>query len=353
MQHRACFLYPGCGSYLRHHSGCEATLGVRESSWGNGWVGEGFRCARRGRRYLGAWQEKGGARWLTDALNLDDDRLVWRTERPPSAWDDVRWGWRLWNRGWFDQYNQWVGPRLPRSGTGWGSGWSHETEPSTEAGEPSPSPAGGWRTGPKAWQGTMQQLRDYPDGYRQLRGGVYSPITRLAEELVTDPEWLDQVGLPDADSRVGRHRRASISAYVRRYFVDDGEAFFFLLVAEPLASLTPPPVIFPVAEPLASQNPRASQNSHILGGRGLLPAAGADSAGVAGEHPRPVLPAALPSGVVEPHPRWWLVLRVLSGCVKGEPEAFVGDPDRGRERAAALLPSPSPAHTVHALGHPA
>ena len=55
-------------------------------------------------------------------------------------------------------------------------------------------------------------------------GGVYAPITRLAEELVTDPHWLDSVGSSDANSRVGRHRRAAISAYLRRYFVDAGEA---------------------------------------------------------------------------------------------------------------------------------
>ena len=29
VQHRACFLYPACGSYLTHVSGCESGLGVR------------------------------------------------------------------------------------------------------------------------------------------------------------------------------------------------------------------------------------------------------------------------------------------------------------------------------------
>ena len=252
VQHRACFLYPACGSYLAHQSGCEAGLGVRDSSWGSTWIGEGFRCAERGRRYLGAWRKKEGAEWLTPALVLDDERLVWRTQRPPSAWDDVRWSWRLWNRGWLDEQWRWVGPPLPR----WGS---HQTaEPlagrsRSYAGGPSPSPAAPSSASTKAWQGTMQQLRDDPDGYRQLRGGVYSPITRLAEELVTDPEWLDGVGPPDANSRVGRHRRAAVSAYLRRYFVDSGEASFFS----------------PSGDPLGSQESRASHSCFFfLGGGG-------------------------------------------------------------------------------------
>ena len=236
VQHRACFLYPACGSYLKHVSGCEAGLGVRESSWASTWIGEGFRCAERGRRYLGAWQKKGGAEWKAGPLNLDDVHLVWRTERPPSAWDDVRWSWRLWNRGWLDEHWGWVGPPLPRSWSSRDSGASQDRRGRSQAGQPSPSPAAQWNTALKAWQGTMQQLREDPDGYRQLRGSVYAPITRLAEELVTDPQWLDSVGAPEANSRVGRHRRAAISAYLRRYFVDDGQAAFFVRAAEPLAS---------------------------------------------------------------------------------------------------------------------
>lgn len=184
---------------------------------------------------MAAWQKKGGAEWKTSALNLDDPHLIWRTERPPSAWNDVRWSWRLWYRGWLDEEGWWVGPRLPHSGS------SRTAEPlagrtRSYAGEPSPSSGASSNTQPQAWQGTMQQLREDPDGYRQLRGGVYSPITRLAEELVTDPQWLDNSGAVEANSRVGRHRRAAISAYLRRYFVDDGEAPFFFRAAEPLAS---------------------------------------------------------------------------------------------------------------------
>ena len=137
--HRACFLYPACGSYLAHQSGCQVGLGVRESSWGSTWIGEGFRCAERGRRYLGAWRKKEGAQWLTEPLNLDDDRLVWRTERPPTAWDDVRWSWRLWNRGWVDEAWRWVGTHLHRSGSSWDGGLWDDWRRRPQATQPSPS----------------------------------------------------------------------------------------------------------------------------------------------------------------------------------------------------------------------
>ena len=240
VRERACFLYPSCGSYLAHISGCESSLGVRESSWDKSWIGEACRCRRRGARYVASWvEQKGPAEWLC-RLDLDDDSLVWRTERPPTSWQDPRWGWRLWSRGWVDENWEWVGPAPPgapdrrRAARGRGRGAVPSPSP---AAAPSPSPAAQpWQAGPGAWQRTLEQLREDPDGCRQLRGRWFSPITRLAEELVTDPHWLDQMAWGGANSRVGRHRRQNIGAYLRRQFVETAQVpapFFFALSPSP------------------------------------------------------------------------------------------------------------------------
>ena len=230
VRERVSFLYPACGSYVAHESGCESKLGVRPSSWDKSWIGEGCRCTNRGKRYLASWAEKGHAEWLCP-LNLDDDSLVWRTERPPSTWEDPRWEWRLWNRGWVDDMSQWVGPSpvgaSERRRRGRGKGRGAVPSPSPAAPNPSPAPHS-WTAGDGASQRTQDQLRDDPDGYRQLRGQWYAPITRLAEELVTDPHWLDHSGAVGAHTRMGRQRRKNISAYLRRRFAETEQAPTFL-----------------------------------------------------------------------------------------------------------------------------
>ena len=230
VRERACFLYPACGSYVPHVSGCEKNLGMRQSSWGRSWIGEGCRCTGRSTRYLASWVDKGPAQWLC-RLNLDDDSLVWRTERPPWSWQDPRWGSRLWNRGWLDESRQWVGPAPAgapdRRRRGGGKGRGAVPSPSPAA--PSPSPAAHSRTaGGGAWHRTLEQLREDPDGYRHLGGQFYAPITRLAEELVTDPQWLDRTSGGGANSRIGRQRRKNISAYLRRNFVHTAQVPPFL-----------------------------------------------------------------------------------------------------------------------------
>ena len=233
---RASFVYPSCGSYEAHGSGCEPSIGVRESSWSSSWVGEGFR-SKSTQRFLGAWQKKGGARWLTPALDLDCPSLVWRTERPPTSYCDPRWEWRLWNRGWVDEWNCWVGPKVPgfdpRARRETGAHWWARGR-----GAPSPSPAAPASASRAPWEGTLEQLRNDPDGYRQLRDGAFAPITRLAEELCTDPLWTDYTQTPGADTRSGRHRRRAMAACLRRCFVDGSQvaAGKKREPAEPLAS---------------------------------------------------------------------------------------------------------------------
>ena len=110
------FLYPTCGSYEEHFSGCDPRMLRRASNFGKPWSGEGFHCGK-GPRYIGRMRRKGqgGAEWLGKPVPWDTEDLRWRTEIPPLSWSDLRYQQRLWNRWWIDQHGRWIGPEITRA----------------------------------------------------------------------------------------------------------------------------------------------------------------------------------------------------------------------------------------------
>ena len=92
----SCFLYPSLGSFESHVSGCEKGIGVRCSTFGQPWVGNGFHD-EKGARYLGLPRSSGGPEWICK-LDLNAPNLHWVTEAPPTHWHDPVWQQRLWNQ---------------------------------------------------------------------------------------------------------------------------------------------------------------------------------------------------------------------------------------------------------------
>ena len=99
---------------------------------------------------------------------------------------------------------------------------------------------------------------------------------------------------------------------------------------------------------VASQKPQKNP-----GRRGVLPAAGAHSAWVAGECVRPVLPAAIPPRIVEAHPRCGLGARDRKRGLSADPEALVRAPLRSPSPATAFLPPARARQTPCTLWAPA
>ena len=60
-----------------------------------------------------------------------------------------------------------------------------------------------------------------PNGHNRMSDGTYSPISRIAEQMVTDCPGFHQMLFDGLSKRVHRQRRAAISMYLRRFFVDD------------------------------------------------------------------------------------------------------------------------------------
>lgn len=202
----ASFVYPSAGSYESHASGCDPGIGVRTTKWSAAWIGQGFRSGDA-KRYLAGWRPKGGAEWLTEPLNLDDPGLAWRTEQPPNSVGDPRIQWRLWERWWVWADGTWRGPEVDER--------SHRGAPRTE---PTAGRGGRAREANSA-ANFKRLLRDDPEGHRSIGHGMLSPISRLAEQLVTDPVEADSEPMPDPRSRAGRARRRNVAAYLRRRFV--------------------------------------------------------------------------------------------------------------------------------------
>ncbi len=196
-----CFVWPSVGGYDSHMSGCEPSIGVRYDPWKvGGSQQEGVRPFLKSHfsRWLCGWDERGRADWLKIMhLKQDEESFAWKTMRPPlRRWqnDDV-WKEMLELRGWVDG-NEFVGPRD-----------LFDTSKGT------PGKGSRWRE--------LEQLAKHPDEHEPVQGspGEFSPITRLAEQLVTDPvdfPWSD-TGHP---AKVWGTRRKFMLGYKRRHFVD-------------------------------------------------------------------------------------------------------------------------------------
>ena len=60
-----------------------------------------------------------------------------------------------------------------------------------------------------------------PNGQNRQMFGKYSPISRVAEELVTDMPDFHKELLKGVSARVSRETRHAIAMYLRRFFVDE------------------------------------------------------------------------------------------------------------------------------------
>ena len=217
----ASFIYPSCGSYETHKSGCERNL-TRETGFDDPWCGEGFRCDKKGQRYLCQMQSSGGAHYLFK-LDLDAPGLHWRTQRPPCKWWDARWiNWLIlmwWVKNLDGQY-AWVGPPVrpssPRASEAQQRGYHQRFC------QPSRARLTKHGLDRKDVSAGLSSLRADPNAHRQLDSGLYCPITRLAEALVTTPYgWSTWKG--EETARQNRKRRKAVGLYCRRIFVDEDE----------------------------------------------------------------------------------------------------------------------------------
>jgi hypothetical protein len=222
----ACYVSPSLGSYCVHQSDCQPGLGIRPSSFGAKHNQDGLR-GEKGFPWLAGFCSKGGPKWLTPrAVDLDDPRLEWRTQRPPTVWWSPLWEARLQRRQWVYQ-GEWWGPpwSTGRGGYTWWEPMGKKGGQARGGLRPSPVAPG---SAPSSQPGgrSLDELRRDPDGYsRAATGSGQAPITRLAQQLVVDPDECDDCPLPPAaTSRQGRHRREALRLYEQRHFVDGLEA---------------------------------------------------------------------------------------------------------------------------------
>ena len=213
----ASYLWPACGACETHVSECQPGLGIRNTTFGQRWVGNGFR-GRGGDRWLRQWKEGEAPRWLKGPIQWDAPGYEWRTQRPPEDWQSEEYEEELWRRRWVDWYGRWKGPDPPRrewwvvpgdlnslgiAGLGAGSrGRRRELTAEQERG--------------------LRQLLLIadPNGRYRMRDGGYSPISRLAEQLVTDAPGFHTQLYRGLSNRLARERRQAIAMYLRRFFVD-------------------------------------------------------------------------------------------------------------------------------------
>ena len=366
----ASFLFPACGSCESHESTCQKGAGVRETSFGSPWVGEGFREPGAVERYIGVWPAEPGAggppTWIAGPLNFDMPGLEWRTALPPLRWDAREYRAELWARWWLDWNLNWTGPKAPK-----GFEWVKPLQPWT-VGRPEPGAGSRGRQRPwtqadserEAGQRLLLLIAD-PNGRNRYGEDSYSPISRVAEQLVCDGEGFHQQILAGLSTRVARERRQAIALYVRRFFVDAREQQVPACAfpgpdstpmthlrrpsqAPAAASLARPPRAVrplsipshpntqaePGAGPPATPRGPASSSDPMRGGHGLVaaPVLPADARGPRRAVRPAVVQAALLGGAVPPH----LGARILraAGAAEG-----LAAPRRQADGAEAVRPA--------------
>ena len=194
-----CFVWPAVGQQAAHISMATPTPGdpVSRCNWKASWIGQGAGPVPNKGRWLCRFIQAAGAQqWLSE-INFKKD-LAWKTRRPPSSPDvrDEDWQDILWERWWIDSRGWWVGPEEGRGQGRRGKGEDQRLPLTAE----------------------QQELKRNPAEHPVLPDGSRSPISRLAEQIVTDERLYAWSGVHT--QRETRARRQNIAAYRRRIFVD-------------------------------------------------------------------------------------------------------------------------------------
>ena len=233
----ACFVWPSVGYYQTHMSGCEPGIGVRVADWDQSYILPGV-CPKESdkERWLACWpdMDKGSAEYL-EKITFYQRENIWLTQRPPDRWwsTDNDWARLLWNRWWVGSDGDWIGPEWAAKNKGTGKGKNKDKEH-----QQSPAPANKW-----------ELLRRNPDEYEwDTANWCYQPITRLAEQLVTD--WDNWKWNGHHSQREWNTRKKSIAMYKRRMFPESDEE----------QALTKTPSPFPTHMLLPNTSRRGSYN---------------------------------------------------------------------------------------------
>ena len=195
-----CFVWPAVGQQASHISMATPLPGdpISWCNWKAPWIGEGAGPVRNKGRWLCRFNHSApGQQWLCE-INYKKD-LSWKTKRPPSSPDDMDDDWQeiLWDRWWIDSSGGWIGPEEGRGQGRRGKGEDQRLPLTAE----------------------QQALKRNPAEHVMLSDGTRSPISRLAEQIVTDEREYVWQGVHT--QRESRARRQNIAMYRRRRFVDD------------------------------------------------------------------------------------------------------------------------------------
>jgi len=211
-----CYVNPPMGSYEEHKSGCDPKIGVRGSGFGESWSREGTWLENNKDRYLVRFRKtkSAGTVWMDDVrtavdpvrqdflrrdvIEMSDPQphhpLDWFTQWPPQMdSQDPVWHNLLVRRGWRTPAGEWLGPAKGRNkGQGKGKGKGKNRY--------------------KAYELLVAQPNT---------SSADSPISRLAEQLVVDPENFDYNA--ERSDRMWHTRTGQIRLYKHRLFTT-GEA---------------------------------------------------------------------------------------------------------------------------------
>ena len=194
----ACYVYPAIGHYTEHESGCDPALGIRPAHWGETWIMEGVRPPKGKDRYLMGFCKK-GLEW-GPKVDFDGYEYVWKTLAPPDHW----WEWdhtlqhMLRARNWVNEhFTEWWGPQKGKGKGNKGKG------DGKNKGRPSRRPS------------EYDVLRENPSSHTDP-SGAWSPISRMAAELVVDE--TNVVWDAPHSARHWNTRRSQLALYKHRVF---------------------------------------------------------------------------------------------------------------------------------------
>ena len=219
-QAKSCYVIQPVGGMAAHERPHEQRGGfaTRPSSWGEKWCQESTRPhgPSHKHRWLARFTRAGDPDWLAKVeLPPPGTELHWATEAPPAHWRDPDNTWRcmLRFRGWVSEQGLWIGPARYQSKGKALKGKSSGLSPRER----------GKRSGNSQAKGKQVPLQrrllvEEPDGYNTDANGVMSPITRLAELLVTSP--FDEAEWATTAERGNRARAFRVSQYKQRFFVE-------------------------------------------------------------------------------------------------------------------------------------